>query len=235
MIFMTNDKPKTIICDIDGCLSHHGGNINTIHHGKLNILSKVLDTFKKWDQSGCNIILLTGRRESVKEETEKQLAEAGLFYDHLIMGMKNFPRVLINDRKPDSAENTAYAVNLVRNNGFDHIECGIIEKPWGKYETLLDSETCKVKRITIDPGQAPSYQYHKKREEHWVIISGEGEALVDDVRTNVLPKQTVFVGKEQKHQLRNIGKNPLVFIEIQTGEYFGEDDIVRIVDDYGRI
>ena len=227
---------KTIICDIDGCISKHSGDICHIHQGKMKLLPGVLDTFKDWDRNGNNIILLSGRREGVRKDTERQLAEAGIFYDQLIMGVKNSPRILINDRKENSDQNTAFAINLVRNSGMNNLDLGEgVVTPWGKWEILLDSSKCKVKRITISPGQAPSYQYHHKREEHWIIITGTGEALLDDIRTGVSPNQTIFVPKLQKHQLRNTGKEPLVFIEIQTGEYFGEDDIVRLKDDYGRI
>jgi len=110
-----------------------------------------------------------------------------------------------------------------------------VSKPWGTYEVLLDAEDCKVKRITVKPGQKPSYQYHHKRNEHWVIISGVGEIKIDDVVSDVTSGSTIFVPALSKHTIRNTDETKnLVFIEIQTGEYFGEDDIVRLEDDYGR-
>lgn len=113
---------KTIICDIDGCISRHNGNINTIHMGTLDLLPGAMEKFKEWDRRGYNIILMTGRRESVRVYTEKQLAEAGIFYDMLIMGVKNGQRVLINDMKEGSEEPMAIAVNLVRNRGIEKID-----------------------------------------------------------------------------------------------------------------
>ena len=109
------------------------------------------------------------------------------------------------------------------------------ERPWGTYEVLLDSDICKVKRITVKPEQKPSYQYHHKRNEHWIVIAGSGETKIDDVVSDVSPGASVFVPALSKHTIRNTCPTEnLVFIEIQTGEYFGEDDIVRLDDKYGR-
>ena len=114
-------KPKTIICDIDGVLLIHK---NKGLSEQLN--SKPLDgTIKKineWDVKGYNIILITGRRESQRQKTEKQLYNFGIFYDKLIMGVGGGDRVIINDRKPNSDRNTAYAINLNRNEGIENVE-----------------------------------------------------------------------------------------------------------------
>jgi mannose-6-phosphate isomerase len=107
-------------------------------------------------------------------------------------------------------------------------------RPWGMYYVLVDGATIKVKRIVINPGQSPSYQYHHKRNEHWFITEGEGIAILDDKEVPVQVGNVIWVPKQMKHRLKNTGNIPLEFIEVQTGEYFGEDDIVRISDDYGR-
>ncbi len=107
-------------------------------------------------------------------------------------------------------------------------------RPWGQFENLLESPDCKVKQITIKPGQAPSYQYHFKREEVWVVIKGNGELKLNEIITQIKPKDILYIPVEAKHQIKNTGNEDLVFIEIQLGEYFGEDDIVRIEDNYGR-
>ena len=93
----------------------------------------------------------------------------------------------------------------------------IEHRPWGTYTVLLDATDCKVKSITIKPGESPSYQYHFKRREHWIIVQGSGTLILNDVHRDV-----------------NTGIGDLKFIEVQTGEYFGEDDIVRLEDKYGR-
>ena len=108
-------------------------------------------------------------------------------------------------------------------------------RPWGDFENLLDSDYCKVKKITIKPGQSPSYQYHYKRSEVYVIVQGKGSVCLDDVTKEYNVGDTIIVPVLVKHQITNIGEEDLIFIEVQHGTYFGEDDIVRIKDNYGRI
>jgi mannose-6-phosphate isomerase-like protein (cupin superfamily) len=108
-------------------------------------------------------------------------------------------------------------------------------RPWGEFENLLDAEYCKVKQIIIKPGQAPSYQYHFKRSEVWIVVQGEGELKMNDEIQSVRKWDAVIVPVEAKHQIKNTGTEDLIFIEVQLGEYFGEDDIVRLEDNYGRV
>lgn len=108
-------------------------------------------------------------------------------------------------------------------------------RPWGQFENLLDSDYCKVKEITINPGQAPSYQYHYKRNEVYVIVKGKALICLDGIERKYTVGNTILVPALVKHRVTNIGDEDLVFIEIQHGEYFGEDDIVRVQDIYGRI
>ena len=107
-------------------------------------------------------------------------------------------------------------------------------RPWGTFENLIDRDYCKVKEIIIKPGQAPSYQYHFKRSEIWVLTKGVGQLTLDDEQSDVKTGDVIYVPTEARHQIRNSGSEDLHFIEIQLGEYFGEDDIVRLRDDYGR-
>jgi mannose-6-phosphate isomerase-like protein (cupin superfamily) len=107
-------------------------------------------------------------------------------------------------------------------------------RPWGSYTILLDSDNCKVKTIVIKPDESPSYQYHFKRKEHWIIVQGSGKLILNDVERNVFEGDCIFVDKLEKHKIINTGIIDLKFIEVQTGEYFGEDDIVRLEDKYGR-
>lgn len=108
-------------------------------------------------------------------------------------------------------------------------------RPWGSYKILLDQENCKVKKILINVGQSPSYQYHFKRNEHWIVTKGNGTLKLNDEFIPMKEGDSVFIPKLSKHQFKNTGEIPLEFIEIQTGEYFGEDDIVRLEDKYGRV
>lgn len=108
-------------------------------------------------------------------------------------------------------------------------------RPWGYFEILSDKTDHRVKRILLYPGKRLSLQRHFHRNEHWYIISGE--ALVtrnkEEIRLN--PGESVDIINEDLHRIANTGKEDLIFIEIQTGSYFGEDDIERIEDDFGRI
>ena len=110
-----------------------------------------------------------------------------------------------------------------------------VTKPWGGYEVLSDAATHKVKRLTVEPGQRLSYQRHAKRAEHWFVVSGEGEVTLDGARRSVGPSSAVDVARGEAHRIASTGSEPLVFIEVQHGSYFGEDDIERLDDDYGRV
>lgn len=111
----------------------------------------------------------------------------------------------------------------------------IEERPWGKFEILLDSPETKVKKITVKPQQMLSYQFHYKRTEHWVIVSGTASVVLDGITYVYRPGQFLHIPKLIKHRVSNLGSEDLIIIETQTGEYFGEDDIVRLEDIYNRI
>jgi len=119
--------------------------------------------------------------------------------------------------------------------GIRKMDSTVVVKPWGSYQNLMDEEYTKVKKIVVKPGESPSYQYHFKRSEIWVIVKGTAEIRIDDVVTTYSVGDVVRIPKEAKHQVFNGGNADVVFVEIQLGEYFGEDDIVRLEDKYGRI
>ena len=110
----------------------------------------------------------------------------------------------------------------------------IEKRPWGSFEILLD-EGVKVKRIIVNPDQRLSYQSHNFRNEFWVVVEGEARVTLDDDDITFKTNQVVTIPRLMKHRVKNPSKNKrLVFIEVQTGTYFGEDDIERYEDDYGR-
>ena len=108
------------------------------------------------------------------------------------------------------------------------------KRPWGTYEVLLDAERCKVKRICVDPGHRLSYQYHLKRHETWAMVEGIGIVTLNDEESKIVQGDTIEISPLTKHRIQNVGSELLIFIEVQRGEYFGEDDIVRLEDDYRR-
>jgi len=108
-------------------------------------------------------------------------------------------------------------------------------RPWGYYEVIKEADNFKLKRINVNPNMRLSLQSHNLRTEHWICLSGQGLAQINDQFVTLKPNVTIFVDLKDKHRLINDGTQPLVIIEIQTGTYFGEDDIVRYEDDFGRV
>lgn len=108
------------------------------------------------------------------------------------------------------------------------------ERPWGNYTVLSDEDDHKVKRIVVRPGKRLSYQTHARRAEHWFVVSGTATVTLDGTDVEVEPGQAVDIGLGTAHRVANQADDDLVFIEVQVGDYFGEDDIVRLEDDFGR-
>ncbi|HLH99468.1 MAG TPA: phosphomannose isomerase type II C-terminal cupin domain [Acidimicrobiales bacterium] len=108
------------------------------------------------------------------------------------------------------------------------------QRPWGEYLVLDDEPAHKVKRITVRSGHRLSYQRHERRAEHWFVVGGVGVVTLDGTDVAVKPGHSVDIPQGTAHRVRNDGLEDLVFIEVQSGDYFGEDDIVRLDDDYGR-
>ena len=107
-------------------------------------------------------------------------------------------------------------------------------RPWGHYENLLERDAHKVKAIVVQPGKRLSLQKHRHRAEHWTVVSGVALVTVGEQETLLKPGQSVDILKGAVHRIMNPGNIPLVFVEVQMGDYFGEDDIIRLEDDYGR-
>ncbi len=107
-------------------------------------------------------------------------------------------------------------------------------RPWGTYTILEDTVGYKIKRITVKPGKRLSLQKHFHRNEHWIVLSGTATVTVGEQTYLVHPNESTYIKSGELHRLANMGKIPLVIIEAQVGEYTGEDDIVRVEDDYDR-
>ena len=107
-------------------------------------------------------------------------------------------------------------------------------RPWGHYDVLYESEDCKVKRIVVYPGQRLSYQSHEKRSEQWVVVKGTLTVVYEDKEYDLLSGDSIHIGRGEKHRAWNKTEEVVQFIEVQTGTYFGEDDIIRYEDDYKR-
>lgn len=108
------------------------------------------------------------------------------------------------------------------------------ERPWGNYKTIYYTDLFKTKVITVYPGKRLSLQRHQYRAEHWYVLAGEGRATVGSQEIYIQEGATIDIPVYETHRIENIGTTDLIFVEVQTGTYFGEDDIERIEDDYGR-
>lgn len=108
------------------------------------------------------------------------------------------------------------------------------ERPWGRFWVLSDAADCKVKRLEVDPGKRLSYQRHARRREHWMVVSGVAHVTLDDVEHRRGVGETIDIPRGAWHRLANRGAELLAVVEVQLGDYFGEDDIERKSDDFGR-
>ena len=108
------------------------------------------------------------------------------------------------------------------------------QRPWGSYTVLEESSTFKVKRIEVLPGKRLSYQKHAQRAEHWFVVEGTTKVTLDDRDITVSAGEAVDIPVGAAHRVENPGGETLIFIEVQRGTYLGEDDIVRLQDDFGR-
>ncbi len=109
-----------------------------------------------------------------------------------------------------------------------------VKRPWGSYTVLQNPTTFKVKRIEVKPGKRLSLQYHKMREEHWTFVAGTAKVRIGEITKVFTRNEHAFIPLEALHRVENIGDDMVVFIETQVGTYFGEDDIIRVEDDWGR-
>ena len=107
-------------------------------------------------------------------------------------------------------------------------------RPWGSFTILDEGEGFKVKRISVNPSHKLSLQYHHHRSEHWTVIQGEATVTIGEITKPVKINESVYIPLKEKHALANEGEELMQLIEVQLGDYLGEDDIVRLEDRYGR-
>ena len=108
-------------------------------------------------------------------------------------------------------------------------------RPWGSFTVLDEGDNFKVKRIEVLPGQRLSYQKHSRRAEHWIVVQGTAKVTLDDQEITIATGETIDVAIGSAHRVENPTAELLVFIEVQRGDYLGEDDIVRFADNYNRV
>jgi mannose-1-phosphate guanylyltransferase / mannose-6-phosphate isomerase len=135
----------------------------------------------------------------------------------------------------DRADDVKLAVEeLKRSRRTEHATHHRVYRPWGYYESIDAGERFQVKRLMVKPGARLSMQLHRKRAEHWVVVSGDAKVTRGDEELRLGPNQSTYISIGTKHRLENPGLDPLFVIEVQSGDYLGEDDIERFADDYRR-
>ena len=240
--------PKTIFCDIDGTLLKHFGNIKDNIHNEPVILENVLNTIHQWEKLNYKIILTTGRKECIRKITEEQLLKMGIIYDTLIMGITNGDRVLINDKKTNGVNNTAYAINLVRNQGMKNLNLNSknvtiddsmlfqkIEKPWGYEELVECNDKYVVKKLFMRKNNCCSIQYHELKKETIVVLSGVLKIYIGNDINNLEEKNymlgdTITIQPYTIHRMEAVEDS--LYIETSTNELW---DVVRLQDNYNRV
>jgi len=238
---------KTIFCDIDGTLLRHPGSIHKIATQNIpEVLPNTVESIALWDKLGYRIILTTGRRESLRQQTESQLNQLGIIYDQLIMGLGNGDRILINDKKQDGIKNTCYALNVVRNKGianynFENKHVVIsdgqpdeVEKPWGKEELLEYNDKYVVKRLFMKTGEHCSLQYHEIKRETVYVLSGKLKlhigTHIDNLEEKILlPGDNITIHPYMIHRME--GLEDSYYLECSTVEIW---DVIRLQDKYNR-
>jgi mannose-1-phosphate guanylyltransferase/mannose-6-phosphate isomerase len=156
-----------------------------------------------------------------------------------VLGLKNVIVVETDDAVLVADQAHAQAVkdivgHLADSKRSEHLSHRRVYRPWGYYESIDDGERFQVKRIMVNPGAALSLQMHHHRAEHWIVVSGTAKVTCDDRTTLLSENQSTYIPLGVKHRLENPGKLPLFLVEVQSGSYLGEDDIVRFEDVYKR-
>ncbi len=156
------------------------------------------------------------------------------------VGIKDLIAIETNDAilvaNKENSQEIKDIVNILKNRKIkEGIEHQKTHRPWGNFITIMEGENWKVKKIFVKAGEALSLQMHQKRSEHWIVIKGKGKVLIDNKISIVNQNESIYIPLGSKHRLINEGESPLIIIEIQSGTYLGEDDIIRFEDSYGRI
>ncbi len=155
------------------------------------------------------------------------------------MGLENMIAVAMPDAvlvaSMDRAQDVKQAVAALKSKGAKQAESLPVDhRPWGWFESLIVGDRFQVKRIHVHPGAALSLQSHHHRSEHWIVVEGTAKVTIDDKVQLVSENQSVYIPLGAVHRMENPGKVPMVLIEVQTGSYLGEDDIIRYEDVYAR-
>ena len=173
---------------------------------------------------------IDSRNNLVRAASRRMIATIGI-EDVVIIDTPDATLVARKDRVQDVKQ---IVEQLKQSGRQEHAFHRKVYRPWGNYDSIDAGERFQVKRIVVKPGAALSLQKHHKRAEHWVVVSGVAEVTCDDRVFELRENESTFIPLGSVHRLRNRGTEPVELIEVQSGSYLGEDDIVRLEDVYGR-
>jgi mannose-1-phosphate guanylyltransferase/mannose-6-phosphate isomerase len=238
-------------CSFDHCLSHFTEMPNiSIDYALMEKSKKtvVIPLDVTWSDVGSwdsvYEILEKDENQNVKIgnvldiDTQNCLIMGG---KHLIstIGLKDLLVIETDDalfigKKGESQRVKTLVDELKKRNAKEPFENLTSHRPWGKFTVLEEGNRYKIKRIVVDPGHRLSLQMHYHRSEHWIVVKGTAKVTIGDKEMLIHENESIYVPKSEMHRLENPGKVALELIEVQAGEYVGEDDIVRFDDIYGR-
>jgi mannose-1-phosphate guanylyltransferase/mannose-6-phosphate isomerase len=175
-------------------------------------------------------VMIEGSRDTLVHATSRLVSTVGLSN---VVIIETADAVLVADRS--RSQDVKTIVNRLGSSGRgEHNLHRKVHRPWGWYDSIDTGSRFQVKRIMVHPGATLSLQMHHHRAEHWIVVSGTAEVTCGDKKTLLTENQSTYIPLGEVHRLANPGKVDLEIIEVQSGSYLGEDDIVRFEDTYGR-
>ena len=197
--------------------------------GSWQAISELYETDGSGNQIQGHAVLVDARNTFVQGD-QRLVAAVGV--DDLVI--VDTPDAVLVARRGRAQEVKSVVEELTRRDHESAIYHRTVHRPWGRFTVLEDAEDCKVKRLVVKPGGVLSLQRHEHRSEHWTVVSGVASVRVGDEERELGPNHTVDIPAGSLHRLENRGRVDVHIIEVQTGSYFGEDDIERLEDVYGR-
>lgn len=197
--------------------------------GSWKAVAETRETDEAGNSTEGDTILVNSRRTYLRSE-DRLVAAVGV-EDLVVI---DTPDAVLVAHKDSSQQVKDIVAKLKRDGHITAKEHLTVHRPWGKYTVLHDAPQFKVKRIEVSPGKKLSLQMHRKRSEHWVVVQGNARLTVGERLVDLVPNESIYVPMQIQHRIENATDQPLIMVEVQCGDYLGEDDIVRFSDDFGR-
>jgi mannose-1-phosphate guanylyltransferase/mannose-6-phosphate isomerase len=198
--------------------------------GSWSQLKKIMRSDEEGNVTHGDVIIRDVKNSYIRAE-QRLVAAIGI--DNVII-VETDDAVLVADKSSDQ-DVKAIVQELTDHNRTEAMCHTKVYRPWGCFQTLDSGNGFQVKRLVINPGASISLQLHRQRSEHWVVVSGIANVTCGDETLILKPNESTYIPVGTKHKLENLAEVPLEVVEVQTGSYLGEDDIIRFEDEYGRV